>query len=140
MTDLSLNISKTISAPIDRVFDAWLDPAILAQFMLPAPGMAHPDVENDAREGGRFSIVMLVGEERIPHTGTYLALERPHRLAFSWESPMSSDDSVVTLVFSEIDANTTSIELSHIRFISEEARDNHQSGWGNILDKLAEVL
>lgn len=39
MTDLSLNIKKTIHAPIEEVFDAWLDPAMQGQFVLPAPGM-----------------------------------------------------------------------------------------------------
>ena len=140
MTDLSVNISKTINAPIEKVFDAWLDPLMLTQFILPAPGMAQPQVENDAREGGRFSIIMQVGDERIPHTGTYLTLERPHRLAFSWESPFSTDDSVVTLLFDAIDGNTTRLDLSHIKFISEEARANHEGGWNNILDQLDQLI
>ena len=140
MTDLSVNISKTINAPIEKVFDAWLDPLMLTQFILPAPGMAQPQVENDAREGGRFSIIMQVGDERIPHTGTYLTLERPHRLAFSWESPFSTDDSVVTLLFDAIDGNTTRLDLSHIKFINEQARANHEGGWNNILDQLDQLI
>ena len=140
MTDLSVNISKTINAPIEKVFDAWLDPLMLTQFILPAPGMAQPQVENDAREGGRFSIIMQVGDERIPHTGAYLTIERPHRLAFSWESPFSTDDSVVTLLFDAIDGNTTRLDLSHIKFISEEARANHEGGWNNILDQLDQLI
>ena len=140
MTDLSVNISKTINAPIEKVFDAWLDPLMLTQFILPAPGMAQPLVENDAREGGRFSIIMQVGDERIPHTGSYLVLERPHRLAFSWESPFSTDDSIVTLIFDAIDSNTTRLDLSHIKFVNEEARANHEGGWSNILDQLAQVI
>jgi uncharacterized protein YndB with AHSA1/START domain len=140
MTDLSLNISKTINAPIEKVFDAWLDPLMLTQFILPAPGMVQPQVENDAREGGRFSIIMQVGDERIPHTGTYLTLERPHRLAFSWESPFSTDDSVVTLLFDAIDSNTTRLDLSHVKFINEEARANHEGGWNNILDQLDQLI
>ena len=140
MTDLSLNISKTINAPIEKVFDAWLDPLMLTQFILPAPGMVQPQVENDAREGGRFSIIMQVGDERIPHTGTYLTLERPHRLAFSWESLFSTDDSIVTLHFDAIDSSTTRLDLSHVKFINEEARANHQGGWNNILDQLDQLI
>ena len=140
MTDLSVNISKTINAPIEKVFDAWLDPLMLTQFILPAPGMAQPQVENDARQGGRFSIIMQVGDERIPHTGTYLTLERPHRLAFSWESPFSTDDSIVTLIFDAIDSTTTRLDLNHIKFVNEEARANHAGGWNNILDQLTQVI
>ena len=140
MTDLSVNIHKTIPAPIERVYDAWLDPALLARFILPAPGMPNPEVENDPREGGRFTIVMHVGDERIPHRGTYLALERPTRIEFSWESPYSTDDSVVTLRFESLDANRTRVELTHLRFIDEEARANHEGGWSRILDELAGLL
>jgi uncharacterized protein YndB with AHSA1/START domain len=82
---------------------------------------------------------MRVGDEQIPHTGSYLALQRPHRLAFTWESPFSSDDSIVTLVFTEIDVRSTRIDLQHVRFINAEARDNHEGGWGNILRELAPV-
>lgn len=136
MTDLTLNISKTINSPVERVFDAWLDPALLTRFILPMPGMPQPEVENDAREGGRFSIIMQVGDERIAHTGTYLTLRRPQRLVFSWESPFSTDGSRVTLDFSAIDAASTRVELTHEKFLDEEARDNHEGGWGNILDML----
>jgi uncharacterized protein YndB with AHSA1/START domain len=58
MTELTVNIEKTIHAPIAKVFDAWLDPAMLTRFILPDPAMPQPEVENDPREGGRFTIVM----------------------------------------------------------------------------------
>lgn len=140
MTDLTVNIKKTINAPIEKVFDAWLDPAMLTRFILPMPGMPQPEVETDPREGGRFSIVMQVGDDKIPHTGSYLSLERPSRLVFSWESPYSADDSKVTLDFTEIDAATTIVELTHVKFLHEEARSDHEGGWGNILDQLDEVI
>ena len=140
MTDLSVNINKTINAPIEKVFDAWLDPSILTQFILPAPGMPQPEVDNDAREGGRFSIIMQVGDDKIPHSGSYLTVDRPRRLVFSWESPFSSDDSTVTLNFTALDEGSTHIELTHVKFLNEEARSNHEGGWGNILDKLDEVI
>jgi len=140
MTDLTVNTKKTINAPIEKVFDAWLDPAMLTRFILPMPGMPQPEVETDPREGGRFSIVMQVGDDKIPHTGSYLSLERPSRLVFSWESPYSADDSTVTLDFTEIDAATTSVELTHVKFLHEEARSDHEGGWGNILDQLDAVI
>lgn len=140
MTELSVNLTKTIQAPIEKVFDAWLDPASLTRFILPGPGMPQPEVENDPREGGRFTIVMHVGEEKIPHSGSYLTIDRPNKLVFSWESPYSTDDSQVSLIFTQVDADTTKIELTHVRFINEEARSNHEGGWTNILDKLTEVV
>jgi uncharacterized protein YndB with AHSA1/START domain len=139
MNDLICHLSKVIDAPIEKVFDAWLDPEYLSRFMLPMPGMPHPKTEVDGREGGRFTIYMDVGEEIIPHSGTYLELNRPNRLVFSWESPFSADDSSVTLEFSTLESGSTEIELTHVRFIDEESRSNHEAGWGNILSVLNEV-
>lgn len=140
MIDLTVNINKTIQAPIDKVFDAWLNPKILSQFILPMPGMPEPETKNDAREGGSFTIVMHVGDDKIPHAGNYLEINRPEKLVFTWESPFSTDDSTVTLNFSAIDENNTRVELTHVKFIDEEARSNHEGGWGNILDRLNDVL
>ena len=140
MTDLTVNITKTIHAPIEQVFDAWLNPELLTRFILPAPGMPQPEVKNDPRENGRFSIIMHVGDDRVPHTGSYLELDRPHRLKFSWESPYSADDSTVTLDFAKIDSSTTRVELTHVKFLHEEARSDHEGGWGNILDRLNELF
>lgn len=134
MTDLSCNVTKLINAPIEKVFDAWLDPELLSQFMLPMPGMPQPKTEIDARQGGRFTIMMDVGEEVIPHSGTYLEIERPNRLVFSWESPFSTDGSTVTLVFTAEGADNTRVELTHIKFPDEESCNNHKAGWGNIFD------
>ncbi len=140
MTDLTVQINKIIEAPIEKVFDAWLDPKTLSKFILPMPGMEEPWVENEAREGGGFTIMMKVGEDKTPHTGTYLEIDRPKKLAFTWESPASTDDSVVTLNFTEVSDNKTKIELTHIRFIDEERRSNHEGGWSNILNKLNDQL
>ncbi|MBL1275148.1 MAG: SRPBCC domain-containing protein [Ectothiorhodospiraceae bacterium] len=140
MTDLMVNVSKTIQAPIEKVFDAWLNPEMLAQFILPMPGMPHPETETDAREGGNFTIVMHVGDDKIPHTGKYLEISRPNKLVFTWISPFSNDDSTVTLNFSKTDNNETFLELSHIKFIDEESRSNHEGGWSNILDTLNDVM
>lgn len=140
MSELTLNVSKTINAPIEKVFDAWLDPAMLVQFILPMPGMPQPQVENKAQQGGEFCIIMHVGENKIPHTGEYLEINRPEKLVFSWISPYSTDGSKVSIDFHEVNESTTRVELTHVRFIDEEARSDHEGGWINILEKLDEVL
>lgn len=140
MTDLTININKTIHAPIEKVFDAWLNPKILSTFMLPMPGMPEPEVEIDARKGGSFTIIMDAGGEKLPHTGEYLEINRPDRLVFTWVSQWSPENSTVTLNFTKIDDNKTNISLSHIKFIDEETRSDHEGGWGHILDKLSDVM
>ena len=140
MTDLTVTLNKTIQASIEKVFDAWLNPKTLSKFMMPMPGMPASDVENDASEGGSFTIIMHVGDEKLPHTGEYLKINRPDELVFTWASHRSVDNSTVTLNFTKIADNKTNVSLSHVKFIDEAARSDHEGGWSNILDKLNEIL
>ena len=139
MSDLSLTVRKTIPAPVEAVFNAWLDAGTLAKFMMPGPGMTVPKAESDGREGGRFAIVMAAGDKEIPHGGTYLEVKPHERIVFTWESPFSIDGSTVTLKFKAAGDKATDVELTHVKFADEESRNNHQGGWTAILDKLADV-
>ncbi len=139
MSDLSLTTSRTIAASQKAVFDAWLDPAMLRQFMRPGPGMTTPSAKNDPREGGRFDLVMRAGDDDLPHAGTYLEIDPHNRIVFTWESPYSAEDSTVTLNF-EPDGEGTKVTLNHVRFMNEESRDNHMGGWTAILEALGETL
>ena len=140
MTELTVNVNKIIHAPIEKVFDAWLNPKMLSTFMLPMPGMPESDVENDPHKGGSFTIIMHAGDDKLPHTGVYLEINRPDKLVFTWVSHRSVDDSKVTLNFTRIDDHKTRVSLSHVKFIDETARSDHEGGWGNILNKLSEVV
>ncbi|MFT5125454.1 MAG: hypothetical protein ACI9QL_003588 [Candidatus Omnitrophota bacterium] len=102
--------------------------------------MPEPETENDPREGGAFSILMVAGEEKIPHSGEYLKIDLPNKLVFNWVSPFSTNGSTVTLIFTALDDGNTAVELIHEKFIDEEARSNHEGGWGNILDQLDAIL
>ena len=135
MTELSLNVSRTINAPVERLFNAWLDPNMLARFMIPGDGMSVPKAATDPVEGGRFDIVMQAGEQEIPHAGTYKKIVRHSQLIFTWESPFSADDSTVTLTFKPVDGGTE-VNLHHVKFPTEESRDNHHGGWAAILAAL----
>lgn len=139
MTELSLAVSRTIAAPASKVFEAWLDPQMIAKFMRPMPDMPAPDVKNDPVEGGRFDILMKAGENEIPHAGTYKEISRYSRLVFTWESPFSVDGSTVTLNFEEVDGKTN-VTLTHVKFASQESRDNHNDGWTGILATLDSSL
>ena len=138
MTDLSLTVSRNIAAPAARVFDAWLDPVMLARFMRPMPGMEAPKVANDPKEGGQFEIIMHTPSGDIPHTGTYKEISPHSRIIFTWDSPFTAEGSTVTLDFAEANG-ATDVTLTHVTFPSEESRDNHQNGWTQILETLTEA-
>lgn len=140
MTDLTLQIERIIAAPREALFKAWLDPEMLKRFMLPGENMSVPRASADAREGGRFEIIMKAGDEEMPHRGTYREISPHERIVFTWESAASTEpDSEVTLDFAP-EGKGTRITLTHVRFPSEESRNNHQKGWGGILAALDKAL
>ncbi len=139
-TDLELTVNRTIKAPRKKVFDAWLSPAMLARFMRPPSTTGEARVQNDPVTGGRFSIVMVTPEKEIPHAGTYLAIDPHDHLSFTWESPHSLDDSVVTIDFADAGPGATEITLKQVKFKSEQARDGHVEGWTTIMEALAEAI
>ncbi len=139
MTDLKLIVERKINSARAKVFEAWLNPEMLRRFMMPADGMSVAKAVNDPREGGRFEIVMVAGENEIPHAGTYREISPHDRIVFTWESPYSVDDSTVTLDFQDVD-DGTHVTLTHVRFANEETRDNHKGGWTGILAALESAV
>lgn len=139
MTDLTMTTERTIKASQKTVFDAWLDPAMLARFMMPGPDMSVPVAKTEARVGGDFQITMHAGGNDIPHHGTYKEISPHERLIFTWFGPSPAEDSTVTLTFAPA-AEGTHVTLRHDRFINEESRDNHNKGWTGILATLGQVL
>ncbi len=135
MTELTLNVSRTINATPENLFNAWLDPKMLARFMAPGPDMTVPHAANDPVVGGRFNIIMKAGDQELPHAGTYKEIDPHSRLVFTWESAMSVDDSTVTLTFKPVNGGTE-VNLHQVKFQNEEMRNNHEDGWGHILEML----
>ena len=139
MSDLTLNVSRTISAPIESVYNAWLNPELLAQFMHPAANMHIAKAETDPRVGGRFTIVMATAERELPHGGEYKELTPYSKIVFSWESSFAADGSTVTIELKSV-ASGTHIELTHVKFLDEETRSSHEGGWTRIIETLSTIL
>jgi uncharacterized protein YndB with AHSA1/START domain len=139
MSEMSVVVSREFEAPVAKVFEAWLDPKVLAKFMNPCVGGPDATVTNDPVEGGAFEIIMKAEDKDIPHRGVYRKIDRYTRLVFTWDSPFSLPDSVVTLDFTERNGGTA-LTLTHVKFASEEARKGHEGGWTGILASLEPVL
>jgi uncharacterized protein YndB with AHSA1/START domain len=139
MNDLSLTVTRRINQPAAKIFEAWLDPKMMAQYMVPNEDFTVPHAEIDAKVGGRFSFMVKKDKEN-PHAGTYLAIDRYTKIAFTWESPFSADGSIVTIVFSPVDGGATDVELTHVKFLSEQSRDGHKNVWGIILETLDRLV
>lgn len=133
----TLVVRRTIPRPREEVFAAWLDAASLATWM--CPGGSRSTAEVDPRVGGAFRVVMDHGDERVEHTGTYLAIDPPARLSFTWISPFT--DMLPSIVTVDLHARGrgTEIVLTHERLPVRHV-EAHRKGWGEILRKLEAAL
>lgn len=90
------------SAAAERVFDAWLDEDVVREWMSAAlrtmglPGEM-TTVRLDARVGGSFLFADIRDGVEARHWGTYIELERPHRLVFTWIVDASEEDDPSTV-------------------------------------------
>ena len=134
----SLTVERVIPGAIEDVFDAWLDPASLKQWMKPGP-MTLSEATVNPVVGGKYALLFAGDGKVIPHEGEYREITRPHRLVFTWKSE-GAGDTVVTIAFERVADRKTKLTLTHERFVSESARDGHRSGWGSILEKLDQTM
>ena len=141
MSTHSLEIKKKFSVPADMIYDAWLDPNAIREFMRPMDVVTIPEPKVEARVGGAFQFDMHAGENIIPHKGEYKILERPTKIQFTWNSMnTNNDDSLVTITINAIDKSSCELTLLHELLPSESSKNDHNGGWTNILKTLDEVV
>lgn len=133
-----LVITRFLPVSREQVFDAWLDPEMLARFMRPGD-MPESTVEVDPRVGGSFRIIMNHERPAGEHWGRYLVIERPSRLSFTWMSANTDRrETVVTVEFRE-KGKGTELTLTHSRLPTGRG-DMHRKGWTAIVTALARVI
>ena len=131
-----VRIERVLPAPIEVVFEAWTDPARMAEWLSP---VGHAEVEVDPRVMGRFKVSMIGETTRIEHTGEYLVVNPPNELSFTWQSLYTgSEPSVVTVLF-EAEGDETRIVLTHSR-LPESQVHPHTLGWEAMIMRLAGLL
>jgi uncharacterized protein YndB with AHSA1/START domain len=129
-----VEVTTTIRAPRESVFDAWLSTDRLARFL--CAGDTHvASVEVDPRVGGSFLVVMANERGRYEHRGRYLAIERPERLQFTWASAATRDEETVVTVTFETTDQGTRVTLVHLGLCDDTSAMRHQTGWRSILSK-----
>jgi uncharacterized protein YndB with AHSA1/START domain len=129
-------VKRTIPATVDELFDAWLDPESLAQWMLPGDHQRNT-VSVDARVGGAFEIVMHHQNGSKRHYGEYRVIERNKKLVFTWYSDATHHTETLVTVEFNVASTSTEIVLTHERMPDHEAGLGHTRGWTRALELLA---
>jgi uncharacterized protein YndB with AHSA1/START domain len=125
-------ITRRFDFPIERVFDAWLDPAQARKFLFAVPGRTMVRVDIDARVGGSFNITRR-DDEDTEHVGTYVEIDRPRRLVFTFGVPRYTNQ--MTRVTIDLKPLPTGCELTLTHEgVLPEWLESGREGWGMILD------
>ncbi len=140
---LHVLVERRFNAAPGRVFDAWLDPAMIGRWMF-GPDVRDEEVvrlTNDPRVGKSFSFVVRRQGNEIDHVGRYLHIHRPWRLVFTWGiAGMSADESRVTVDILPAGSGCE-LTLTH-ELLPQWAdyADRTEAGWITMLDALARAL
>ena len=132
-------VKRTIPATVDELFDAWLDPESLAQWMHPGTA-ARSTARVDVRVLGGFEVVMHYPNGPLRHHGVYHTIERNKRLVFTWFSDATQHtETLVTVEFNATNGGTE-IVLTHERLPDNQAGCSHVQGWTLALELLEALL
>jgi uncharacterized protein YndB with AHSA1/START domain len=135
-----VNVRRLLNAPPEKVFAAFADPRLVAQWLRPSPDVKLTVLAFDFRPGGAYRFAYDVSDQqRMIVGGTYCAIEAPARIVFTWliEAPdeHAGIDSEVTV---ELVPRGPSTELTicHAKFGRQDADIRHEQGWRGALDLL----
>jgi uncharacterized protein YndB with AHSA1/START domain len=136
----SVQIRRRVKAAAEQIFDLWTKPDLMVRWMSPFPGAVDCKASCDLRPGGAFSLVMKSADSSREVTGTYVQIERPHKLVFTWIGPLTNN--VNTLVTLELipRGDETDLVLTHERLPTPAIHEGHTRGWGHILDHLTDAV
>lgn len=154
-------INRTFDAPVDTVFEMWIDPRHLAQWMPPTGSTMH-FISTDVREGGSSLFGMSDGKSTMYGRIGYLTIERPDRIIYTQQFcdqhgnisrypavPTWPETMLTTVIFAVERADRTRVTVTwevHGDATPEEretfnvAKAGMTEGWTGSFDKLESHL
>jgi two-component system, cell cycle response regulator DivK len=134
-----IRVERRFDAPCERVFDAWLDPETVGNWLFATPDGEMVRVALDPRVSGRYEIVERRDGEDVLHSGVYEEIERPRRLVFTLQVPRYSQESSRVTVELLPAEGGCSLILDAGEAAPDDAAE-YEQGWSTILDGLAKQL
>ena len=140
MPTVRLEEEIRIDKPPEEVFLAWASAEALADWFAPM-AVTRPRVEVDFREGGRYSIAMLMpGDQRFTTAGVYRKIVANREIVMTWRCDAFPDPATLVTVRFIPDGRGTVVKVAHENFESDDTCANHRHGWQLCLARLAERL
>jgi len=133
----TFTISRTVAAPLDQVWRAYMTPTQFVQFWAPAAVEIPLDsVVIEPRVGGRFECTMIVEGVANHNVGTFVEfVEHSH---FRFGEPRFSEGFSSVMSFAEVsDGTRINVEQTGLPV---EYLDGATEGFTSVFDQLEELL
>lgn len=127
---MTISIDTIINAPLEKVWQNWIDPDAVRQWNHASPDWYCPKAENDFKPGGNFSYTMssLDGKNSFDFGGMYTKIVPLKTIEIKL-----GDGREVSVDFDRVDDQNTIVSET---FDAEEINsiDMQRQGWQSILD------
>ncbi len=136
-----VRVEKHFRHSPERVFDAFMDPARVGDWLFRTPAGTLARCDYDPRPGGRFLIVEEREAGPAHHWGEFVVLERPHRIIFDfWVDEAAEERTRVTVALCA-SGDGCDLVLTHDLAPEWAAwADRSAAGWSMILASLKGVM
>lgn len=145
ISDRELIVTRTISGPASRIFQAWARPDLFRRWWAPASfGLTIVAYDADVRTGGTYRLELAhpAAEQTMAFFGKYLEVVPDRRIV--WTNDEGDQDGPVTSVRFEDRDGDTIVTINDL-YPSRESLDaaiasGGTSGWGEQLAQLDALL
>ncbi|CAN5222539.1 hypothetical protein BH09PSE1_BH09PSE1_18280 [soil metagenome] len=140
MSAAEIRVEKTFRHPRARVFDAFVDPTRVGEWLFHTPGGVMEKTDYDPVPDGQFAIFERRGETLARHFGRFVEILRPERIVFDFRNDEDGEWTRVTAAF-EAEGDGCHVVLTHdlaAEWAAYAERTVH--GWTTILDGLSRVM
>lgn len=136
-----VRVQRVMPARPDVVFDEWLDPEALMDWMCPRPSRCVAIII-EPKVGGRVSFDVDDSGSSVLITGQFLDIDRPNLLRFTWSHSGWADPTVTSIVnvaFEPFGVDQTLMSIEH-SLLPPEGFEDHDLGWAATADQLVALL
>lgn len=142
----TLTMTREFDAPREKVFAAWMNPDLLAQWFGPVDVDAPREkIIIDPKVGGVWEVTMVWtdenGEQEAPIEAVITELQEPALLVSTAKAAPDADHDFeqMRLEFEDLNGRTR-MHLTQSPFASEDWVEMTRDGWGTSFDKLDALL
>jgi uncharacterized protein YndB with AHSA1/START domain len=140
MSDPSVHIDVHLNAPVERVWRAWIEPAMILQWFGSDPEGSGVAANLDVRPGGSYEITFRNGDgTEYTCFGEYEKVDDRKTLSFTWSWINEPGQISRVTVRLAPDAGGTAMGFTHAGVWAESSHD-YEDGWRRTFGKLERAL